>query len=931
MHKTNLLSVNESLRRQFESDWLSGSASQVEDYLPPADDPLYLGTLEELVHIDLEFAWKKATADTTGNADSPPRVESYLQRFPPLNDPEIVLRLVQQEFRVRQLFAEAPGVDEFRQRFGETVIPDDVLETALMSARPAAAAGSQETAPEAIDRYHINGELGRGGFGIVWRATDPKLGREVAVKQLSPQLSADESHRQRFLNEARVSARLEHPGIVPVHDMGSTDEQRPYYTMKSVQGQTLADAITAYHQGDESDSARSVRQVRLLNAFLAVAKAMQYAHAQGIVHRDLKPQNILLGEFGETIILDWGLAKVLAAPAEKETVDPSPSTHADQPEQTREGTVQGTPAYMAPEQAEGRVGDVDQRCDTYALGVILYQLLTGKLPFTGTSFDEIKRQITTTEPVAPRAVDRRVPVSLDAICRKAMARAPADRYGSAAELVEELERYFADEPVSAAREPWSVRLARWMRKRKTFVAAAASIAIVALIAATVIAILQTANNRALRAANTKERDANQRATQRDEKMAALLADPIWLVDIGRPLEEAENAAQTSVSLGQSLTQEYPQQQSYAWVLGRGYTSLGQIHRRMEKYDEAERDYHAAIDVLTDLTARFPDETEYAHNLAGAYSSLSGLYQHIADARTSQAGTSDLVASDLAKALEAIQSSLEIRQRPPLSDADNPVLHYALAGDLLNYGGVLDRTGRIDDAAKVIASVIETMTGLHREVPDDTEFALLLAQSHVNLAQLRYLQDRHDEALAAYSDALELLETQVRRAPRERRFNELLGNTSRERAELLFYVGRFEESADEYIRTLQFAEEQEGPEIQARWRLARVRGGADLATEVQQLVADQVANPSVLVEFVVVYGKAAEHASFDENLEETQRRELADQYAARVVELLRQAQRSGVLEVGGMQELLRSHELLDVLRDRDDFNALLKELSTPEDN
>lgn len=385
--------VDEVRRRAFESTWTGGKPSPIEEFLPPEDDPLYLGTLEELVHLELEFAWKQA-----GDEGGRPRVEDYLQRFPRLDQPQIVARLREQEQEVRRRFAGgtattfAPGM-----RLG---------------------------------RYHLMAEHARGGYGSVWRATDTRLGREVALKQLSGGFARHADLRRRFVNEARVTARLEHPGIVPVYDVANLEDDPTFYAMKLVRGKTLAEAIQQAHELPAGNSDRTVEQQRLLSAFLVVCQSMEYAHAAGVLHRDLKPQNIVLSDYGETVILDWGLAKGVDMEA--------PEAWGDEGAQlTRAGTVKGTPAYMSPEQAAGQVDEIDERSDVYALGVILYQVLTGRVPFEAPSSEELLAKVIRGDMQPPRALDRSIEPTLEAICLRAMATAPSQRYQGVAELTRE--------------------------------------------------------------------------------------------------------------------------------------------------------------------------------------------------------------------------------------------------------------------------------------------------------------------------------------------------------------------------------------------------------------------------------------------------------------------------------------------------------------
>jgi tetratricopeptide (TPR) repeat protein/tRNA A-37 threonylcarbamoyl transferase component Bud32 len=323
---------------------------------------------------------------------------------------------------------------------------------------------------EARGRYTLTRLHAQGGIGQVWLARDEQLGRDVALKELRPERRDHAAARARFLEEARVTGQLEHPGIVPVHELVRGDDGG-FYTMRLVRGRTLGEAVKEYHKKREQKEAGRLELRALLGALVAACNAVAYAHSRGVIHRDLKPANMLLGAYGEVVVLDWGLAKVLGKPAEQgESTSLLPvSVEAGSRDETVQGQVLGTPGFMAPEQAAGRLDQIGPATDVYGLGAILYQILTGRPPFEGGDTPEQLQRVAQEEPRRPRQLIPATPRALEAVCLKALAKKPADRYASASELAHEIERWLADEPVLAWREPVGVRAARWMRRRRPLV------------------------------------------------------------------------------------------------------------------------------------------------------------------------------------------------------------------------------------------------------------------------------------------------------------------------------------------------------------------------------------------------------------------------------------------------------------------------------
>ena len=337
----------------------------------------------------------------------------------------------------------------------------DTTHTATSTAAPVArrVAGDRLVVPLQVRdraRYQVIGEHGRGGLGRVSRAHDKELGRDVAIKEL---IRRDEIHELRFLREALITARLEHPGIVPLHEAGRWSDGTPFYAMKLVSGRPLKELIAACSTADQ--------RLGLLPHVVAVADAIAYAHGQRIIHRDLKPGNVIVGDFGETVVIDWGLAKDLSA-SDDLPVEVGSHRALAGGDLTSAGSVVGTPAYMAPEQARGAA--VDQRVDVYAIGAMLWELCTGM-------------RVSPTDPAERARVLRRAGIDQDlaTIIGKALAADPEDRYPDATALAADLEAFQAGARIAARSYSLPATLAHWTRRHRRLSISATAVALVALV------------------------------------------------------------------------------------------------------------------------------------------------------------------------------------------------------------------------------------------------------------------------------------------------------------------------------------------------------------------------------------------------------------------------------------------------------------------
>lgn len=453
--------------------------------------------------------------------------------------------------------------------------------------------------PETRSHYTLTRVHGEGGLGRVWLARDLRLNREVALKEILPRRDEDPVAERRLVREAQVTGQLEHPNIVPVYELSrGGEDEGVFYVMRYVRGQTLRAAIKEHHRRRQQGTEDRIGLRRLLQSFIDVCDAVGYAHAHGVIHRDLKPANVMLGPFGEVTVLDWGLAKLVSQPADQSdetaVMLPAPA----ETDLTIPGQALGTLGYMAPEQADPGGAIVDSRTDIYGLGAILFEILTCLPPHRGTRDEDLRSRIIHSPTPRARVEERSVPAALDAICAKAMAKKRSQRYRSAGELADDVQRWLADEPVPVYSEPWSHRLFRWLRRHRAWtLPTAAALLIVTLMSTIAFLVVDHARREESRAkARTEEawaaeKDAKREALRRFKE--SLDTVDAMLTGVSEVLHYYPGTQTLRTRLLERAAEDYlrfsAEDSTDPQILaesGRALMRLGDVYRGLGRHDEA---------------------------------------------------------------------------------------------------------------------------------------------------------------------------------------------------------------------------------------------------------------------------------------------------------------------------------------------------------
>ncbi len=791
---------------------------------------------------------------------------------------------------------------------------------AKLSQEPNSALLSMPTVtPIARDRYTLTALHAKGGIGQVWRAHDAQLGRDIALKELQPERARDARLRRYFITEAQVTGQLEHPGIVPVYELTQpAGDGVPFYTMRFVQGRTLTTAIHAYYAKRQAGQAGALDLRELLDAFVKVCQAVAYAHARGVIHRDLKGQNIVLGDFGEVLVLDWGFAKVLGQPEPDLASPPVVLPEKAAANGTLPGEVIGTPAYMAPEQAAGRLDCIEARTDVYGLGAILYEILTDQPPFRGADQQEVLRRVREEQPARPRALHAEAPPALEAVCLKALAKQPSERYPSAAELARDVQQWLADEPVTAYREPLPTRLGRWGRRHRTaVVGVGAGLTAAVVFLAVLAAVIEQGRRRSI-----AEQQRTGEALQMLGNLASKHNNLANVLQTRSQLKEAEAAYQEVLAIQKQLADKFPNEPRYRLELARSDHNLARLLENTGRPEKAIAAYQRAIAIKTQLTTDFPDVPAYRQSLALTHHSLGNLL---------------VDAGQLQEAEQEYRQALAIQQQLVAHDSKEPLYRKNLAETQNSLGSLLLAAGpsRREDARKAFEQALATKKQLATDFPDEREYRENLALSQLNLGVLLESTHQLTEAETEYRDALAIFQRLVNESPEVSDYQENLAKTMVNMAILCNDNQKFTrahqllEQADTHLQMARKANPK-NPRYRQLFRLSRQiltttlaglgdhDGALKSAEQWFQFGANSAAETYDMACALALCVPLAEN---DAHLAESQRRQQAEAYAVRAMTALREAVAKGYTDTDHMKE----DTDLAPLRKRDDFQKLLTEL------
>jgi len=702
-------------------------------------------------------------------------------------------------------------------------------------------------------RFRILRPHARGGLGEVFIARDAELNRDVALKEIQARFADDSDSRSRFVLEAEVTGGLEHPGIVPVYGLGQYEDGRPYYAMRFIRGDSLKEAIELFHRAagqrapssghGTSDSTpsqstlpalafQSVEFRTLLGRFVDVCQAISYAHSRGVLHRDLKPGNIMLGKYGETLVVDWGLAKVQdnedSTQASGEGVLRPSSGSGITP--TMFGSVIGTPGYMPPEQAMGQLDQLGPTSDVYSLGATLYHVLTGRSAFRGDDYNALLENVKAGRFEPPRGLQGNLPRSLEAVCLKAMSLESANRYSTPQLLADDIERYLADEPVSAFAEPVMTRSLRWARKHRTVTTATAAVVLVLAVSLGMFSTILSSKNTELRKtnsqlaeANIRERDAktlaqtNESIARRQSQLAlytltAVVSDvQAGLDGLAGGTDIRRRILKTALEKMESVSTQYIQQSSIDSSTWLALNELGEVINEFGNQPSSNPADGGGPDSAAAMTSTITDEQSSATRMAEslflrALEIARQLHKnHPDDAETQRKltvsldhlGHASTVLGKTDEALLYVEEGLQIRRGMLTADPDNVAKQRDLSSSFEQLGDVLLELGRTEEALTLFQDKLRIARQLVEADSLKPDYQQNLTIALDRLGDVFLKTGHTDDALTHYQEAWIVSKALADSHPEDTRHQTTCWISSTTLADVFLILGKTEEAIAQF--------------------------------------------------------------------------------------------------------------------------------------